>query len=510
MGLASKMAAANAASGYPPQGGAPQGGAPQGGQGGYPGQQQYQAYPGQQGAAPPGQGPPGGAGGPPPGQQYGGPPPPQGQGGFGGPQGGPPPLQQAQGSPAEVQAYKQLLQDCINEKGLQTFYPPGTPVLDQIAQQAAGKINQVIQRWRVQKEIANDIVKLALYDIVLYIDDSGSMQFEEEGSRIKDLRLILERVSFAATLFDADGISLRFMNTDLSGVRDQQGRPLHNGVASEAQIEQIMRGVQFKGLTPMGTSLRKKVIDEIILGKAAQGQLRKPVLVIAITDGQPAGEPQNAVFDTIRYAFDTLQQRYPQYGRGGVAFEFAQVGNDEAAKKFLGKLDEDPQIGPMVDCTSNYENEQEEMSRANPPVDLTPDLWIIKLLLGAIDRSYDSKDEKTNPAPGGYGAPPQQGYGQQQQYGGPPQGGQYGAPPPGQYGAPPGQQQYGQPPQGGQYGQPPQQGYGQQPGGYPPQGQQQYGGQQQQRPPQGGPGGYPGQQQYGQAPPQGYPGGPGR
>lgn len=258
-----------------------------------------------------------------------------------------------QGSPAEVQAYRQLLQDCINEKGLQTFYPQGSPVIDQIAQQAAGKINQVIQRWRVQKEIANDIVKLALYDIVLYIDDSGSMQFEEEGSRIKDLRLILERVSFAATLFDADGISLRFMNTDLSTARDQQGRPLQDGVASEAQIEQIMRGVQFKGLTPMGTSLRKKVIDEIVLGKAQQGQLRKPVLVIAITDGQPAGEPQNAVFDTIRYAFDTLQQRFPQYGRGGVAFEFAQVGNDEMAKKFLSKLDEDPQIGPMVDCTSS-------------------------------------------------------------------------------------------------------------------------------------------------------------
>jgi len=179
------------------------------------------------------------------------------------------------------------------------------------------------------------------------------MQFEEEGSRIKDLRLILERVSFAATLFDADGISIRFMNTDLSGVRDQQGRPLQDGVATEAQIEQIMRGVQFKGLTPMGTSLRKKVIDEIVLQKAASGQLRKPVLVIAITDGQPAGEPQNAVFETIRYAFDTLQQRFPQYGRGGVAFEFAQVGNDEMAKKFLAKLDEDPQIGPMVDCTSS-------------------------------------------------------------------------------------------------------------------------------------------------------------
>ncbi len=70
------------------------------------------------------------------------------------------------------------------------------------------------------------------------VDDSGSMQFEEEGSRIKDLRLILERVSFAATLFDADGISLRFMNTDLSGMRDQQGRPLQDGVSNEAQMEQ--------------------------------------------------------------------------------------------------------------------------------------------------------------------------------------------------------------------------------------------------------------------------------
>ena len=143
------------------------------------------------------------------------------------------------------------------------------------------------------------------------------------------------------------------MNTDLSGMRGQQGQPLQDGVSNEAQIEQIMRGVQFKGLTPMGTSLRKKVIEEIVLSKAAHNQLRKPVLVIAVTDGQPAGEPQNAVFDAIRYVYDTLQSRFPQYGKGAIAFEFAQVGNDEMAKKFLGKLDEDPQVGPMVDCTSS-------------------------------------------------------------------------------------------------------------------------------------------------------------
>jgi hypothetical protein len=175
------------------------------------------------------------------------------------------------------------------------------------------------------------------------------MQFEEEGSRIKDLRLILERVSFAATLFDPDGISIRFMNTELSG----QSQLIQDGVATEAQIDQIMRGVQFKGLTPMGTQLREKVLEPIVLQKAraVPPQMKKPILVIAITDGQPAGEPQNAVFDAIKDTFAQLDSS--PYGRGAVAFEFAQVGNDEMARKFLGKLDEDPNIGPFVDCTSS-------------------------------------------------------------------------------------------------------------------------------------------------------------
>lgn len=56
------------------------------------------------------------------------------------------------------------------------------------------------------------------------------------------------------------------------------------------------------------------------------------------------------------------------------------------------------------------------MSRKNPGMDLTPELWLIKLLLGAIDHSYDSKDEGHSAPPpqggygGGYGGPPGQGY----------------------------------------------------------------------------------------------------
>ena len=168
------------------------------------------------------------------------------------------------------------------------------------------------------------------------------MQFEEGGERIKDLKLILSRVAFAASLFDEDGVNVRFMNSEVQG----------NNVRNEGDVERLVSSVQFKGLTPMGTALRNKVVDPLIVSPARAGQLRKPVLVITITDGQPAGEPQGAVVDTIRYAAGEVQ-RNPRYGKGAVAFQFAQVGNDLKAREFLGKLDDNPEIGDVIDCTSS-------------------------------------------------------------------------------------------------------------------------------------------------------------
>jgi len=333
----------------------------------------------------------------------------------------------------------------------------------------------LIQTWRIPRELAVDIVRLSLYDVVLFVDDSGSMSFEENGERIKDLQLILQRVAFAATLFDDDGIDVRFMNED--------DIPLNmlSGIRSEPQVEQLLANKRYKGLTPFGTKLREKVLEPIVMPKLRAPGMQKPVLIIGITDGQPAGEAPSALMDSVRYAVSEAQRS--QYGKGAVAFQFAQVGNDQKATEFLAKLDNDPVVGPEVDCTSNYENESAEMAKAQPPVDLTPDMWMMKLILGAIDPSYDTKDEKAGMAPGPSmpPRPPQGGYGVP---GGP---GGYGQPPPGQYGGP----------QGGYGG--PQAGYGSAQGGYGPHGGSQagYGG------PQGGPQGGYGRRPQGQQP--GYP-----
>jgi len=38
----------------------------------------------------------------------------------------------------------------------------------------------------------------------------------------------------------------------------------------------------------------------------------------------------------------------------------AQVGTDKSAQDFLSRLDNDSKVGKLVDCTSSFEQEQEE------------------------------------------------------------------------------------------------------------------------------------------------------
>lgn len=239
------------------------------------------------------------------------------------------------------------LERAIQEQQLNAYYGPRTPGaqrLQHVAQMAGPMVDRLCQAWRVQREIANDIVRLGLYDVVLYIDDSGSMSFEENGERIKDLQLIIQRVAFAATLFDEDGISVRFMNDDTMPMN------MLDNIRSEQQVEQLIGNKKFKGLTPLGTNLRRKVIDQLLIPKL-QGRMEKPLLIITITDGEPAGENQGELLNTVRYAVDS--SRRSQYGKGAVAFQFAQVGNDQKATEFLARLDNDPSVGGEVDCTSS-------------------------------------------------------------------------------------------------------------------------------------------------------------
>ncbi|BFZ54774.1 hypothetical protein PYCC9005_001811 [Savitreella phatthalungensis] len=325
---------------------------------GYPGQQhQQQGYPGQPGGRP-GQMPPQGYGGVPPQQQQS-----QQYGGPGGSVGG--------------TAVREHLTRIVRENQLDIFYPPQR--LDQVVRRVESlDMRGLAASWDIPLEIANDLTALALYDIVLYCDDSGSMRAEERGERIDDLKLILSRVSEVAAMFDDDGLQVRFMNNQVEG----------NNIRSAAEAARLVEQVRFSGITPLATSLDRKVIKPLVLDPIRRGGLQKPVLVISITDGEPVGEPRELIRNVVATAVqESTRAGYP----GAVRFQFAQVGKDMKAQQFLSELDTDPQIGGMIDATSYFELEAMEMERKG--VLLTPDLWLVKLCVGSIDKSYDEQDE---------------------------------------------------------------------------------------------------------------------
>lgn len=77
----------------------------------------------------------------------------------------------------------------LPQQNLQAFYPPGS--LDAVAARIvqSGALQTLSANWKLPVELASDLVKIALFDVVLLVDDSGSMAFEQGGERIEDLKM---------------------------------------------------------------------------------------------------------------------------------------------------------------------------------------------------------------------------------------------------------------------------------------------------------------------------------
>ncbi|KAL8277403.1 hypothetical protein RQP46_010243 [Phenoliferia psychrophenolica] len=274
----------------------------------------------------------------------------------------------------------QILRQTVQEQKIGAFYGPGS--LEQIAQKVVRErsLQRIAHQWQMPVETAIDLVRLALFDIIIYADDSGSMRFEEGGKRIEELKMIVGRTAFAASLFDQDGIQIRFMNSKIDGQSN-----------TEAGAIDIVNKVEYVYQTPLGTSLQKRVLEPLVLDPAKHNKLRKPVLIIMITDGAPSGEDHFKIVSVIKSANHDLAKT--RYGPDAVSYQLAQVGEDSAARKFLEEIDVHHNIGKLVDVTSNFENEADNLRKAKNPITLNPSLWVIKLLLGGISSDYDFKDE---------------------------------------------------------------------------------------------------------------------
>jgi hypothetical protein len=174
---------------------------------------------------------------------------------------------------------------------------------------------------------------------------------------------------------DADGVVVRFINSAVEG----------NGISNSAEIDGIFRTVRPSGGTPLGEQLDQKIMKKIVVPVIQSQEIQRPVLILNITDGVPSNS--NAVKQTILNCRNFCAST--KYGENAVAFSFAQIGSDRTATEYLGQLDTDPQVGHLIDCTSEFSIEKQECGAG-----FTEAVWIVKLMIGAVDPAYDSADEQ--------------------------------------------------------------------------------------------------------------------
>ncbi|KAH0560061.1 hypothetical protein GP486_003416 [Trichoglossum hirsutum] len=184
-----------------------------------------------------------------------------------------PPAAISEPPPETEEEYVDYLSDFV-QSNLSRFIRKDDPRNQERARDVVERAEKVTEMCG-RPDLVQELAKLSYYRFVILCDDSSSMI---DDNRFTDLRITLQRIARLTTILQPEGISLRFLNYTYDGYLDD--------LKSEEEIMRIVEGVNPSGGTPLGEMLDSKVVQPLIVGKARNGELDKPVVVVVITDGE--------------------------------------------------------------------------------------------------------------------------------------------------------------------------------------------------------------------------------
>jgi hypothetical protein len=268
--------------------------------------------------------------------------------------------------PLTVDEFKQSTDKYVKETKLTKFFRPGDPFLQTVAEKAT-KLREDPNTDLGKPENMERLTRLALYQPVIYCDDSGSMK----GDRYKKQVDLVTRIARIATKIVPDGlgVELRFINANSSP-------HLELSNLSSAEIDGAMALVKPAGGTEIGTNLRSKILEPLVYDALENGQpLKRPLLVCTITDGCPSGEPVTTLKNMIKECGEKLVEA--NYEPTAVMFSLSQIGNVKAAAEFLDELRRDRDIKEVLYCTTDQLDSRYEDLKKN---EKELEVWLLEML----------------------------------------------------------------------------------------------------------------------------------
>ncbi|KAI5815802.1 hypothetical protein BZA77DRAFT_315150 [Pyronema omphalodes] len=257
---------------------------------------------------------------------------------------------------------------------------------------------------RVRKNDA--FAALAAYDIVLLLDDSDSMDLTLNGkeaiggqkTRWDHLAMVVYQIAGRIIPYDNDGIDIYFLK-----YKTADGNAKFNVIEAD-QVWKLFETVKPTG--PGGTPTDDKIraITKAYLETYKQYLLGnigsiKPMNIICITDGEP--NDYINLTDIIKLTarkLKTLEDEHREkIGKRELrqlGIQFVQVGSDDAATRFLQRLDTEFEKTPgnPYDIVDVFDYQQWFKDSASGSMLSGEDL--AKLLMGAIDPKWDTSDEE--------------------------------------------------------------------------------------------------------------------
>ncbi|KAL2825953.1 hypothetical protein BDW59DRAFT_161332 [Aspergillus cavernicola] len=277
------------------------------------------------------------------------------------------------GSAAEI---SKTLTEAVKGEGLDRFFPPGNTYIEEVAKKAA-LLKDDPNNLLNSPEQLRGLATLALYQPVLYCDDSGSMSDygpwgNQEKRWLKQKELVTRITNITnRAVPDTKGVHLRLINTDI---------PDGNNLDSDAVARILNMEPNTHHSTPIGTKLQERILEPLIYSVINSGKkLERPYLILIITDGCPWMEKEDTFRNSIVQCSEFLVKN--GYRKDAVRFCLNQIGTHEDAKEFLDSFETDRQVLEVLHRTAGHIDERYVELREN---EKELEDWLLSMLLSPV------------------------------------------------------------------------------------------------------------------------------
>ncbi|CAF1197230.1 unnamed protein product [Rotaria sordida] len=236
------------------------------------------------------------------------------------------------------------------------------------------RLRAIAEKYEINDALLQRLNILQQFDIVVLCDDSSSMKTPVDGTtgtRWDELRAIVQIIIDIGTIFDSNGVDVHFLNRS----------PMLNVTDPRQVVESFSQHPQ--GLTPLTPALRR-----IFQSGARQSSNNKRSLVFVATDGAPTDNHGNVDIQSLENLMRHERQSNTMY------VTFLACTDDRACVNYLCQWD---RTMINVDVIDDYKSEREEVRRTkgfNYPFSFGD--YVVKALIGAVDRQMDALDEYPN------------------------------------------------------------------------------------------------------------------